>query len=126
MWCRLIGRFYPAFQTSIWTTVGETIYHPHTELGAKVPYQVLEHEKVHVAQYRRLSVPLFLFLYLLMPLPIGLAYFRWRLEREAYLLEINEHGRGIEDVVQTLWHGYGWPWPRRWMRAWFVRHAKRG
>ena len=45
------------------------------------------HELVHVRQWRRWHV-LFWIGYLLLPLPIGLAWCRWRFEREAYLEEL--------------------------------------
>ena len=64
--------------------------------------------------------------YLLLPLPIGLAWFRFRWEREAYLPEIlqaPERALAIERVVESLWRGYAYPWPRAWMRRWFVRAA---
>ena len=66
------------------------------------------------------------FSYLLMPLPFGLAWFRFRWEREAYLIQIahaQDREREITRVVDTLWYGYGRPWPRRWMRRWFDQHS---
>ena len=45
---------------------------------------VLRHERVHMRQRRKYTMPLFSFLYLFFPLPIGLAYFRAKFEWEAY------------------------------------------
>ena len=108
--------------TVYWTTVGETVYYPTTVQDPTVHIKVLEHEQIHIDQYKKYTTPLFLSLYLLLPLPILLSYFRWKFEREAYLVEIRA-GAPIEAVVDILWNGYGWPWPRVWMRKWFEKHA---
>ena len=66
---------------------------------------------------------------MLLPLPVGLAWFRWRWEREAYLPEVLaaadcEREQVIERICQSLWWGYAWPWPREWMREWFRRATR--
>ena len=45
---------------------------------------VLRHERVHMRQKNKYGMALFTFLYVLFPLPGGLAYFRTKFEREAY------------------------------------------
>jgi hypothetical protein len=119
---KLIGLLRPDFTKTYWTTVGNTIYYP---TNVKDPYHkchsdTVKHELVHVEQYRKLSVPLFLFLYLFVPFPVFFSYFRWRFEREAYLTQIRA-GALTENVVQALWNGYLFPWPRFLMRRWFNR-----
>ena len=120
---RLIGN--RAFMDHYWTTIGRTIYMP---VGVEDPYDhpgVVEHELVHVQQYERWGI-LFMISYLLLPLPAGLAWFRWRWEREAYMVQIRnaaDKESEIERVIGSLWSGYGWPWPRGRMRAWFRHEA---
>ncbi|MCC7542449.1 MAG: hypothetical protein IT379_39895 [Deltaproteobacteria bacterium] len=115
------------FMRAAWTTLGRTIYAPTwiDVAGSLEPYRsILEHELVHVRQWRRwwLVYPIS---YLLLPLPIGLAWWRWRWEREAYLVQLRA-GTSVEHVVDTLWRHYGWPWPRWAMRRWFRRALARG
>jgi hypothetical protein len=101
---------------------------------------VLEHESIHIKQCKKfglgnvyLGLPLYTILYLLLPLPFGFAYFRWRFEREAYTHGINfrirhrpdERTRLIENAVIELSSGrYGWthPFPKR-ARAYFEEHV---
>jgi len=106
-----------------WTTIGDTIYHPDAIDNPEMFVEIIEHEKVHIEQYKKLGVPLFMFLYIFMFLPIGLSYFRFRLEREAYLVEL-KHGASVDQVVDTLWRYYGWPWPKFLMRRWFLKQLK--
>jgi hypothetical protein len=118
---RLLGN--RRFLEDYWTTIGRTVFHP---ASVEDPYdhpRVIAHELVHVRQWERFG--LFLWLsYLLLPLPFGLAWFRWRWEREAYLADLRQgraSGEQVDRVVESLWSGYGWPWPRRWMKRWFAR-----
>ena len=120
---RVLGNH--AFHESYWTTLGRTVYYPTSVSDPLAHADILEHELVHVRQWRRFGPWLWLS-YLLLPLPFGLAWFRFRWEREAYLVQIArapDREREIERVVQTLWSGYGWPWPRSRMRRWFRRHT---
>lgn len=117
------------FLTDYFTTIGPWIGVPaQWELIAPAHrVAVLEHELVHVRQCKRfglgsaiLGLPLFGLLYLLAPLPIGLAWFRWRFEREAYVvgirvkLETHPHERAhlINNATFQLTGGaYAWTWP---------------
>ena len=75
-----------------------------------------------------LGVPMMAVFYLLLPLPIGFAYFRWRFERSAYLhgmLVIARHSDKklpisyVNNAVKQLTTGlYGWTWP-------FPKNARR-
>lgn len=59
---------------------------------------------------------------LLLPLSAGLAWGRWFIEREAYMVQISRSSNPrarAERVVTTLWNSYLFPWPKAWMRAWF-------
>ena len=163
--------FNPAFMARYWTTVGSTIYVP-TQYdddkdwgGAAFRTRhrgTIEHEQVHVEQFKRWGVGLMAVGYLgpspfllvgslayfgavalgwsqpgwpsawwgvagaavLLPLSIGLAYFRWRIERVAYMIQVRaawQRPKAIEHIVGVLWTGYLWSWPRSWMRRWFER-----
>jgi hypothetical protein len=115
--------YLDAFQT----TIGRTIYvtSDWDDWDADRRYVTLRHEAVHLRQFRRLTVPVMAVLYLLVPLPMGLAYCRARLEWAAYAETIraaaevwgNDHPRRTEFrehvVSQFLGPSYGWMWPFR-------------
>jgi hypothetical protein len=111
-----------------WTTISNTIYYPDGTNPTKFP-EVIAHEQTHIAQYKKLTVPFFLFLYCLIPLPVFFSYFRWRFEREAYIVEAKMYlaeGRTatdtlIESMVDVMWSGYLFPWPKFLMRKWFKK-----
>ena len=121
MW--LIGKllfFVPHFSTRFWTTIGRTIYYPDYVEDPLAQETVVRHELIHVAQFERWGA-FFMLAYLLFPLPVGLAWFRWRWEREAYLVNLRA-GAPLDFVVFTLWNNYGWCWPKSWMRKWFQKN----
>ena len=66
---------------------------------------------------------------LLAPLSIGLAYGRWYIEREAYLVQVRgrtdpgERERVIAWIADSLWDNYLWTWPRSAMRRWLKENA---
>ena len=115
-----------------WTTLGDTIYFPDAIEDPYLFPEIIEHEKVHLKQYEQYGTPLFLFLYIFVPLPVFFSYFRWKFEREAYLLEAKlyiEQGRIdvdtiVEEMVKSLWSFYGFVWPKSWMRNWFLKQLK--
>lgn len=87
---------------------------------------VLTHELVHVRQCKAfglgsawLGLPVFGLLYLLVPLPFGLALFRYRFERSAYVAGIRifkAYGHDVSvqvefAVKQLTGPGYGWAFP---------------
>jgi hypothetical protein len=113
------------FMTSFTTTIGTTVYvtdgwKDSTDESKKI---LLRHERVHMRQAKRLTRPLFSFLYLLCFLPAGLAWFRARFEREAYeesfKAAFEYYGR--EHVFSKEWRdhvaknftgpAYLWMWP---------------
>jgi len=116
------------------TTIGRTIYvtADWDERDALERYCTLRHEAVHLRQFRRFTLPGMAFLYLFLPLPLGVAYFRSRFEMEAYEESIRaaaevygaEHPRRAsyrEHVVkQFTGPSYGWMWPfRRAVERWY-------
>ncbi|HTJ42065.1 MAG TPA: hypothetical protein VL463_08195, partial [Kofleriaceae bacterium] len=68
------------------TTIGSTIYvcSDWNDRSDGDRWATMRHEAVHLRQFRRWTLPGMALLYLLVPLPIGLAYFRMRFERAAY------------------------------------------
>lgn len=120
--------------------------------------RVIAHELVHVAQFERwgllvmallylgpspfvailapvllvLGVPWFVLLavfVLLAPLSVGLAWGRWRVEREAYLSDMESLGIKPDSVLianysDLLWGEYLFCWPPSWSRSWFVRRLR--
>lgn len=129
-----------SYLTHYVTTLGHTIYVPDSfdAWPAAHRYQILRHELVHVRQFERFGVIGMVLLYGILPLPLGLAYFRARLEWEAYAetLRAVAEVQGIEaarapelhDMIVRRFTGpdYGWMWPfprrvRRWIREELAR-----
>lgn len=130
-------RYLSDFQT----TIGQTVYvtRDWDHLPATVRWATLRHEAVHLRQFRRLTVPGMALLYLLLPLPAGLSYFRMRLERAAYeeTLWALAQARGVAAVradralrahIVAMFVGpaYGFMWPfRRSVERWYDRQLER-
>lgn len=108
-----------------WTTLGRTIYYPDSvpdPLMRQYRWTV-EHELVHVAQWEKWGF-WFLFSYLFLPVPFFFAWFRWRWEREAYMVQIRSGEATPRECADALL-AYGRPWPHGWMVEWFRREAGR-
>jgi hypothetical protein len=75
-----------SFMEDFVTTIGNTVYVPSKWPNWPTPSKmaVLRHERVHMRQSERYGRILYSLMYLFLPLPIGLAYFRMKLEKEAY------------------------------------------
>jgi hypothetical protein len=116
------------------TTIGQTIY--VTADWESRPFAdriiTMRHELVHLRQFRRLTLPGMAIVYLLLPLPMGLAYGRARLEWEAYRETLRAVAalRGLEAardprlreriIAQFTGPSYGWMWPmRRQVERWY-------
>jgi hypothetical protein len=116
------------------TTIGRTIYvtGDWDARPAEERFVTLRHERVHLRQFERYGLPLMALLYVLLPLPLGLAWFRARFEWEAYeesiRAEAELHGRAAAEdarfrqriVTQFTSGSYGWMWPfRRAVESWY-------
>jgi hypothetical protein len=115
------------YLTSYQTTIGRTVYvTPDWEATDRDErYVTLRHEAIHLAQFRRYTLPLMALLYLAVPLPLGLAYFRARFEQEAYAetiraaaevwgVAVPSSARYRAHVIdQFVGPSYGWMWPFR-------------
>jgi len=104
-----------------WMVIGDTIYYPEhvTQPDAPEHRITVEHEKRHLEQFEDYGTFCFLFLYTMFPLPFFLSYFRWKFEREAYMINL-KNGATVKEVVDSLKH-YGRPWPACRMRKWFEK-----
>lgn len=137
------------FLTDYVTTLGNRIAVPvgwREEVASPIRrLALLHHELTHVRQCAALGFghvwlgfPLYSLLYLLIPVPIGFAYFRWRYEREAYLvgikvcrrysLSIAELSEAVENAIDQLSGPfYAWTWCLRLhVRRWFVLELAKG
>jgi hypothetical protein len=125
-----------AYLSSYVTTLGHTIYVPDDfdDWAPGRAWEVLRHEAVHVRQFERIGWVGMVLLYGVLPLPLGLAWFRARLEMEAYTetlravadLEGMEAARSprlhAEIIRRFTGPDYGWMWPfpkavQRWIDA---------
>jgi hypothetical protein len=132
-----------AFLEDYATTLGPIQAYPRG-WSAETVEAVLVHEARHTRQFRWFGfglhpwfgLPLMALVYLLLPLPLGLAFFRYRLELDAdraswrhnlvrgvHPDEIRLRARAFADRVAS--GAYGWAWPRRWARRGFSRAAER-
>jgi hypothetical protein len=124
------------YLTGYQTTIGRTVYvtPDWDQQCATHRYVTLRHERVHLRQFHRFGVPLMAVLYLLMPLPIGLAWCRMHLEREAYAETIRAHAEvfGLAAAADPVFRdriicqftgpAYAWMWPfRRALERWYDR-----
>ena len=117
-----------------YTTIGSRLYvtGDWDDIDPDDRYITLCHEVVHMRQFRRWTPPLMGLLYLLFPLPMGLAWFRARFEKEAYAETLRataevygiERARSAETRARIIGQftsaSYGWMWPfKRAMERWY-------
>lgn len=115
------------YLSSYQTTIGRTVY-VTADWDSWDPdrrYVTLRHEAVHLRQFRTFTVPGMAVLYILLPLPIGLAWFRAHFERQAYAesiraaAEVWGPAHAASDkfrrhvIAQFTGASYGWMWPFR-------------
>lgn len=123
-----------SYLDSFQTTIGATVYvtPDWDDWDPERRYVTLRHEAIHLRQFRRFTLPGMTVLYLLVPLPMGLAWFRARFEKEAYAESIRAAAEvwgpafparaAYRDYVLTQFTGpaYGWMWPfRRGLERWY-------
>ena len=116
----MVSSFMDSYVTTIWNTVYVPSHWATYDEASKC--SLLRHERVHMRQARKLTFPLFAFLYLLVFLPLGLAWFRARFEMEAYTETLQAdkdyQGVGWDTPEYKAWlasqftsGAYGWMWP---------------
>ncbi len=124
-----------SYMTAYQTTIGETVYvsADWDERPLDARYIAMRHERVHLRQFDSYGLPVMAVLYLLVPMPMGLAWFRAHFEREAYEETIRAATEvyGIEYVRDAAFRdriidqftgsSYGWMWPfRRSLERWYA------
>jgi hypothetical protein len=124
------------YLTDYQTTIGWTVYvsADWEERPRDQRWITMRHEREHLRQFKRWTRPLMALLYLLIPLPVGLAYFRARFEKQAYRegLRAQAELEGIDAIrapelrarIVRKFTGpdYGWMWPfPRAMARWYDR-----
>ncbi len=116
-----------SYLDSFQTTIGRTVYvtPDWDDWEPDRRYITLRHEAIHLRQFRTYTLPGMTLLYVLLPLPMGVAWFRAYFEKEAYAESIRaaaevygpdyprrtEYRRYVID--QFMGPSYGWMWPFR-------------
>lgn len=132
-----------AFLHEVATTLGPIQAYPSCWTAAAVE-RVLVHEARHTRQFRWfglgvspwLGLPLMALSYLLLPLPLGLAYVRYRLEldadRASWQHQLRQgatpervRARALQFADRVASGAYGWSWPRELARRGFAHAAER-
>ena len=83
----------------------------------------VEHEYHHVLQWERFGW-IWGYAYLLSPIPIGFAWFRWLFERVPYAYQARAGYRSWEKLAPTIAKAY-WCWPKTWMNKWFHKEKSK-
>lgn len=129
------------FLTGFTTTLGKKVFFPagwDVKSAGSKDYEILRHEARHVHQFltlglgnEYLGILIMGILYLLIPLPIGFAWFRYYFEREAYVESYYASCRSgyqpdIEDYVELLTGPkYLWTWySKDQVRRYFKRECR--
>ena len=125
-----------SYLDSFQTTIGRTVYvtPDWDDWDPDHRYVTLCHEAVHLRQFRRYTLPGMAVLYILLPLPMGLAWFRAHFEKEAYAESIRaaaevwgpdyprSDGFRRHIIDQFVGPSYGWMWPfRAGLERWYDR-----
>ena len=125
-----------SYLDSYQTTIGKTVYvtADWDQLDPDERYVTLRHEAIHLRQFRRYTLPGMAVLYVLLPVPVGLAWFRARFEQAAYAESIRAAAEvwGREYPRRTPYRkhiidqftgpSYGWMWPfRASLERWYDR-----
>lgn len=125
-----------SYLDSYQTTIGCTLYVTcdWDDLDPDERYVTLRHEAIHLRQFRTFTLPGMALLYVLLPLPMGLAWFRAYFEKEAYAETLRaaaevwgpefprraSYRRHVID--QFTGASYGWMWPfRAGLERWYDR-----
>ena len=124
-------RFY---LTRYHTTLGQTVYVSDrwNSLSTDEKYILLVHERIHMRQFRQYTFVGMALLYLFVPLPMGLAYFRSRFEKQAYEQTLyatarvygkeKVHDPKLRQYILSQFTGpaYAWMWPfPRLLNRWY-------
>lgn len=117
-WLRVMRWLLPGLRTAVVTLAGG-IYLPD-EGG--LDWSTEQHECLHYRDWAHLGRFRFVLAYMGWPLPVFLAYTRWRLERGAYALQVQLGDLTPEQAADLA---SGWLYWRMWPRAWCLRYFGR-
>ncbi len=121
------------FLTGFITTMGNKVYIPASwqDLNLVNKIEILRHERIHMRQSKKYGRFIFSFLYLMAPLPVGLAFFRRKFEMEAYeesmrVLYFYKGSSAFTSLLreffisQFISANYFWMWPfRKSIETWY-------
>jgi len=122
------------FMTNFITTMGNKIYVPSDweQFPVMSKISILRHERIHMRQAKKYGRFMFSVLYLFVPFPVGIAYFRKKFEQEAYeeSLKAVYEWRGVKALEspelkeRILKHftsaEYFWMWPfQKNLESWY-------
>lgn len=125
-----------SYLDSYQTTIGNTVYvtADWDDMASERRYVTLRHEAVHLRQFRSYTLPGMAVLYLLLPLPVGLAWWRAYFEKQAYAESVRAAAEvwGLDYVRRDSYRryvleqftgpSYGWMWPfRAGLERWYDR-----
>lgn len=127
------------FMTSFITTLGNKVYVPASWNSKSIisKIEIMRHERVHMRQSKKYGRFVFSVLYLFVPLPCVLAYFRKKFEMEAYEESMRAlyQYKGADAftpqlkefyVSQFTTANYFWMWPfRKGVELWFDDTVKK-
>jgi hypothetical protein len=116
-----------SYLDSFQTTIGNTVYvtPDWDDWDPDRRYVTLRHEAIHLRQFRKLTLPGMAVLYVFLPLPLGLAWFRAHFEKQAYAESIRAAAEvwgpaypkqdSYRNYILEQFTGasYGWMWPFR-------------
>lgn len=120
--------------THYYTVIGDRLYVPEgwDDVDPVSAVITLRHERIHLRQRRRYTMPLFMLIYLFLPFPFLLSYGRARIEWEAYTETLRATlDLAGEDAVKSPFlrarivrqftsAAYGWMWPfRKTVEGWY-------
>lgn len=84
LWKHIAPERYTTYGTIIWAP--SAVEWLQTSSFSKI--RLILHEAEHMRQYKAYGNGIYLMLYLLAPLPIGFAYYRYSFERDAYVFDL--------------------------------------
>jgi hypothetical protein len=127
------------FMTKFITVIGNKVYVTESwdDRDERLKCATLRHERVHMRQSKKYGKFLFSILYLFLPFPIGIAWFRTKFEKEAYeesFRALNEYfgkeafsDRYKKHIVgQFTTSHYFWMWPfRDSLEKWYDEKASK-
>ena len=121
---RTVQLFNKKFMTQYTTTIGYSIFTPDdwSKRSYTSRYSTMIHEMIHLQQFRKFGFIPYSILYIFVPIPVFLAYFRKKFEQEAYAINIilaykqkgrkhvlsKQYKQNVIDQFCSNLYGYTW------------------